>query len=363
MIKIENIKGSLGLGGRRFRIRGVSFSVIKKRAGLLGVFLLSFALVLSQFTPARAAITYVGSSSAGNSGATTLVIPAPAGVAVGDLLIFSIENRNGAANSITPSLTGTTIIRSTLEFGTTTISKTTLYKYVTVVESSYTVTFGSSVKASGGVVALRGVATTNPIDVSAESTNASSTTATAPSVTATVAGAYLLNFYGMPQSTTVSTTGILYRAVSTGGNAASNNTSVAQGSIQSTAGATGSKTISLGTASSSVGHTVAVKPRAPATLTQASYRWFSNADNVAPGSLLATQNTASSVAPDAPFRLRQRIAADGNDVSASSGQYKLQYALKNGVCTADASTNETYDYIVGFTGASGSLQKKPNSSS
>lgn len=77
------------------------------------------------------------------------------------------------------------------------------------------------------------------------------------------------------------------------------------------------------------------------TLTQANYRWFANADSAAPGAALAAQDTSTSVAVSAPFRLRQRIAVDTTFLGASGQNFKLQYAEKSGVCDVGFS-GETY---------------------
>lgn len=72
----------------------------------------------------------------------------------------------------------------------------------------------------------------------------------------------------------------------------------------------------------------------PPTITQSNYRWYPNADSTAPGAPTVAQNTATTVAPSTPFRLRQRLAVDSAQLGASTGSYKLQYAEKNGTCSA-----------------------------
>lgn len=89
----------------------------------------------------------------------------------------------------------------------------------------------------------------------------------------------------------------------------------------------------------------------PPELTQANYRWFNNADSTAPGSVLAAQDTAASLAAETPFRLRGRIAVDGGFLGQSGQNLKLQYAEKSGVCDVGFS-GETYQDIVAVNSSS-----------
>jgi hypothetical protein len=79
----------------------------------------------------------------------------------------------------------------------------------------------------------------------------------------------------------------------------------------------------------------------PPVVTQANYRWFANADSATPGSPLAAQDTAATVAPDTVVRLRQRLAVDTAALSQSATTYKLQYSPKVGTCDVGFS-GETY---------------------
>jgi photosystem II stability/assembly factor-like uncharacterized protein len=77
------------------------------------------------------------------------------------------------------------------------------------------------------------------------------------------------------------------------------------------------------------------------TVSQANYRWFTNADSLTPGSALSAQDTAASIASQTPFRLRQRLAVDTAQLPVSTANYKLQYAEKVGTCDTGFS-GETY---------------------
>ncbi len=87
---------------------------------------------------------------------------------------------------------------------------------------------------------------------------------------------------------------------------------------------------------------------AVATLTQANYRWFTNADSATPGAALDVQDTAVAIGTEIPLRLRQRVAVDTND--ATSIPLKLQYAERSGACDTSFS-GETYVDVVGYPDA------------
>ena len=80
------------------------------------------------------------------------------------------------------------------------------------------------------------------------------------------------------------------------------------------------------------------------TITQANYRWFANADSATPGPALATQDTATTIAPGATLRLRQRLAVDTAPLGQSKGSYKLQYAEKSGTCDVGFSGESYQDF-------------------
>lgn len=63
--------------------------------------------------------------------------------------------------------------------------------------------------------------------------------------------------------------------------------------------------------------------------TQAAYRWYSNADNVQPGSAKANENTTASALITNPLRLRTQLTAASALVANSQG-FKLQSATSTG---------------------------------
>ncbi len=87
------------------------------------------------------------------------------------------------------------------------------------------------------------------------------------------------------------------------------------------------------------------------TVTQASYKWYANSNSSIPGAQLVAQDTAASIAPETPFRLRQRLAVDSAELSASAKNFKLQYAEKSGVCDVGFSGEIYTDMVVSATGS------------
>jgi hypothetical protein len=86
------------------------------------------------------------------------------------------------------------------------------------------------------------------------------------------------------------------------------------------------------------------------TLTQSSYGWFANANDVQPGSALASENNATSVAVGTAVRLRNGLTVGGGVLSASGQQFKLQSATATSgpwydvVNSGELWWNSGYDY-------------------
>ncbi|MHB1243941.1 MAG: hypothetical protein ACYC1P_11185, partial [Gaiellaceae bacterium] len=135
-----------------------------------------------------------------NAAANTLVAPSPAGVVAGDVLIAQLTLRgNTTISSVTGNPSGggpfTSIDR---RVSGTTLTQEVLYRVASgEPATSYTFNLSASVKASAGIAAyVDGANQANPINVSGGQVNASSTTASAPSVSTTVADTRLLTLVG-----------------------------------------------------------------------------------------------------------------------------------------------------------------------
>jgi len=198
------------------------------------------------------------------SGATTLTINKPVGLEENDVMIANISVRGGTGTAITPPSGWNLVRRSNSK---TTLAHATYWKAATGSESgSYTWTFSSSQKASGGIQGYRGIDTTNPIHVENGQVNGSSKTITAPSITTTVDNTMLVFGGGMATGTTVSSypdgLAMRFEAASTGGGATTRTTTTSGDEPKETAGSTGTRTITITgkKGAVSIGHLLALKP-------------------------------------------------------------------------------------------------------
>ena len=140
-------------------------------------------------------------SSAANPTATSLTIPAPAGVASGDVMVASIGIRGTV--TITPP-SGWSLVRT--DMSTESIIRQDVFVKVAGAEpASYTWNFSTNQPAAGGILAFSGVSTTTPIDAHSGSfsNGGRGNTLTAPSVTTTKNGAMLIGFYDISTDTTI----------------------------------------------------------------------------------------------------------------------------------------------------------------
>ena len=149
------------------------------------------------------AISLVGTASGGNSSTpNSLTITLPTGTRANDQILVAATLQKSKTVT-TP--TGYTVV-GTYQSGTgNTNAKVVLYRRTaTPTDTSVTVSFGTSTTKAVTVAVYRGVNPTSPIDVSSNSSTASGTNVTAPSVTTTVRGDQLVMVQG---ATTASTTG------------------------------------------------------------------------------------------------------------------------------------------------------------
>ena len=154
-----------------------------------------FLVVVFGASVAFAAISFGSVSTAAPVGAptTTLVIPAPSGIAAGHFLIAGIEYQGGTGETITPPA-GWTLIERT-DSGTS-FGIVTYYRVADGSEgASFTWTFSVATRSLGGIIRYTGVDTASPIDVQGEATG-SSATPTAPSVVTTQANDLVVAFWG-----------------------------------------------------------------------------------------------------------------------------------------------------------------------
>ncbi len=152
-------------------------------------------------------------------GATSLTIPVPAGTVQGDLLIAGhvMDSTSSAVTATTP--TGWTLATPS-QFNGNTSRTTTYWRFAPASPpTSYTFTFsGSASGAAGFMASYTGADTTSPIDVAGSQANATSTTVTAPDLTAVSAPTTLVTIMGVDNVATITPTtptGMTLRAMVT----------------------------------------------------------------------------------------------------------------------------------------------------
>jgi len=217
------------------------------------------ATVSITVTAAPPTIAYRTGSSAVNVTATSLVIPAPAGQVVGDVMLAVVSAR-GNPNFVAPA--GWTLIR--LDISGFTMRQGIWYKVVTASEpASYTWTWSGAQAAAGGIAEYGGVSTTNPVDAHSGLVSANATTKNivAPSVTTTVAGDMIVGFFGDAQNTSITPPAGMTERFDVVSNAGTypDNIEVSD-STQPTAGATGDRTATTPINAWNIGQLVALRP-------------------------------------------------------------------------------------------------------
>jgi VCBS repeat-containing protein len=203
-------------------------------------------------------ITLHGAASGANTGAATLVLPRPAGTAVGDVLVAATSMRG--APTITPPA-GWTLVRRDAK--KTSFSQAIFVHVATGAEpATYTFSLGASVTAVGTIAAYAGVDTAGPVAASGGQVNGKSTTATAPSITPGVANTRLVGFFMATTKTTFSpAAGMTERAevVSPGATSSKVTGELADEAVASSGG-TGARAATIGKSANSIGQLVALRP-------------------------------------------------------------------------------------------------------
>ena len=150
-------------------------------------------------TPSLGTIGIRSSTSGDNVTAKTLVLPKPAGVVSGDVLLAAVASR-GKASISAPS--GWSLVRMETSGS---VLRQAIYVHVAGASepTSYTFNFQSPQSAVGGILAYAGVDPSSPIDVTAGLVNASSTSIPAPSVTTTGDNRMLVSFSAIASLTTI----------------------------------------------------------------------------------------------------------------------------------------------------------------
>lgn len=173
---------------------------------------------------AWAQISHVASTAnaTGNSGAASLAISRPAGLAFGDLLIAQVTV-NGTATATPPS--GWTLID---EVTSDDNRQRLFYRTASASEpASYSFSFSSSARAAGTVVAMRGVEVISPVFAAYSEAGGSSSAPTAGEVAVPKDGSVLVAFFGSANGSAVSPSAPMLAAAAANTQAGQNGVGVA----------------------------------------------------------------------------------------------------------------------------------------
>jgi hypothetical protein len=196
---------------------------------------------------------------------TSFVFTLPDGVEEGDLLLGAIQFTGGSTITITPPSGWTSVLRT--NDGTTAGQE--VFRAIYAQSLGTSITFGLSGAGSAAIgilAAYGGVDHASPVDVSGGQANASSSSATAPSVATAKSNAHLVAFWGAATGARSATPpqAMTERADRQGSALAISCADVVQGTL----GASGTKVATLSGASANIGQLIALQPAALNTPTQ-----------------------------------------------------------------------------------------------
>lgn len=248
--------------------------------------------------PALAQITLVGTNT-WDANDDEVSLAAPAGLAVGDLMLVFITQRDGGTIGFDEAPAGWTSVISR-DSGST-LGVIVLRKVATAADIGATFEWeiDRSDRTAAGIAAFRGVDSIAPVQASGSQANAASGTYTAPSITTTSADTVLVAFFAAVNGNVVVANAsgmspLFTEASQAGPNGVSAGASYA---TQAAAGASGSKVSSGNTSLVNIGALLALKPAGPVTL-RADYRF----DECSPtsgssGALLDSSGNARHATP------------------------------------------------------------------
>ncbi len=203
-------------------------------------------------------ISFRSSSTGTNATATTLVIPKPAGVASGDVLVASVSVRGSP--TITPPSGWTSVV----DTPNGSVIRQAVFVHVAGASepASYTWTFSKAQSAAGGVSAYQGVDTANPIDASGGQANPSSSTIAAPSITTTHDGDLIVGFFGIATIADLTPPGSMAERFDVAVPSTNQYKASAESAdeTQASAGTTGPRAATADHSAASVGQLVALRP-------------------------------------------------------------------------------------------------------
>lgn len=205
--------------------------------------------------PPSGTISFRSSASENNgSGSTGLTVPRPTGVAAGDLLLSTVT-----VGSTTVSLTPPTGWALVVNASEGTDIRTLVYRRVagSSEPASYSWTFSGSARALGAVLAYQGVDPMQPINAADGYGNATSKTITAPGITTNAPAYLLVHVAATAVATTITPPSGMTERLEVVGTGLTMSVS---DQPRPTAGSTGGRAATAGSAARNVGHCVALRP-------------------------------------------------------------------------------------------------------
>jgi hypothetical protein len=258
-----------------------------------------------------------GATSA--TGLDSLTLTPPATTQAGDVMVAQVANRDGASTLTPPA--GWTLVSRT---SATTVTSAIYWKVATASESAVTWTLASAnVQMVGGIAAYSGVNTTSPVHTSGFATG-QGTTATAPSVTTTVANTMLVHTIIKRQEALAAPAGTTARW------------SLTSGTGSGMAGATAADVLFAGTGASTarssssgsnfitewVAYTVALRPALGPP--SASLTWTASSSSTATGYVLERVVSGAVQASKTVTPVSSTSTTDGTLVNGTTYTYRLR---------------------------------------
>ena len=258
---------------------------------------------------------WVGITFALRPDPNALLIDRPPGTAQSDVMIAAIGMRPSSATITPPS--GWTLVRR-IDNGNSNSNSLAVYRRIagSSEPASYKWTLSGSNYAVGGIQSFFGIDTANPIDVENGQTTANGTAHATPSVTTTVANAILVTSHTFSSNRSWSPPSGMTEAfdISAGPDSAGGQAIEGNYDVQATAGATGTKTATVG-GDADVGnaHVLALRPLYPGLMIP------KPAGTVAGDFMVAAigfRDDAATIAPPSGWTLVRRMdQSSGNDNS------------------------------------------------
>ena len=228
---------------------------------LLHIAVLVLGIALLAAPAGGAAPSLVGSTSAWADPSSVLTISKPGGVTAGTTLLAVVNVRLTGIYARVSAPAGWTLVRRDQS---TSGDKLTQEVYVRVAGSSeptsYVWRFAYSTASAGAILAYGGVDRSSPVLAHSGRFTSSSTTITAPSVTASVAGSAVVGFFGNSARQSVSPPSGMSERFDVVANGRWGISVEGADLAMSSAAATGDKSAQSGSSSSSIGQLVALRP-------------------------------------------------------------------------------------------------------